>query len=403
MKKLLISLLIVTVVLLSGTYVVGNRVENETQIILAKSAEQGLSSKLIRYDRHFLKATAVSEVTVVIDGEAPIVFEINSSITHYPYKAVITNQIRVLDPDLSKKIEEYFASKNWISSIEEINLLGQLTGQLKLLAGSYHHGEEHFATKALQLDYQVNLQDYSGLINLNWPGLQAQTSDGDFSVESVQLKSNFSSLSAHNEYDYFAEIANVTIQQEDFQSLLQGIELQGSSSEGKQLDTVDTSNEWKVALYEVGSGSKRVFTNNHIKLDIEGLYSPALHILSAASEDSQQVEKALSALLIHGAKLTLAKLNSQTPWGDVTGYLSVTLQPGALFSDVALNPFALLDYVTGKANFLMPAGLLEEPHLSEPLQMGLRTGFLKMQEQMLSFETQFKQGELTVNGRVIPL
>jgi|GEM_PF-2320259 len=403
MKKLLISLFIITVLLLSAIYFVGSRVENETKNILAKDTQQGLTSRLISYERHFLTATAISEVTVMIEDEAAIVLQINSSVVHYPHKAVISNQISLPDPELSKKIQTYFASENWISSTEEINLFGQLTGQLKLLPGSYHKDNEQFATKALQLDYQVDLQDYSGSADLNWQGLQASTNEGDFSVASVKLRSNFSSLSAHNEYDYFAQIANIVIAREGAQSLLQGLELQGSSRYGEQPDTIDTSNEWKVAFYQNGSDSKQVFTDNQVKLDIEGLYSPALHLLSTASKGSEQVEKALSALLAHGAKLTLTKLNSQTPWGKVTGYFSVTLQPGALFTEIVFNPFALLDYVSGNANLLLPAALLKEPRLSDSLKMGISTGFLKREAQTLIFETQFEQGELTVNGRVIPL
>jgi len=402
MKKLLIGLFIVTLLLLSGIYFVGNRVENETKNLLAKSDQQGISSRLISYERHFLKATVVSEVTVMME-DMPLVFQIDSSALHYPHKAVITNQIRLLDLDLSKKIETYFASENWISSTEEIDLLGQLTGQLTLLPGSYHNGAEHFTTKALQLDYQVDLHDYSGSVDLNWQGLQAHTSDGNLSVVSAKLRSNFSSASTHNEYDYFAQIAEIAITQEDAQSRLEGVELQGRSGHGKQGATIDTSNEWKVALYEINSGSKRVFTDNQIKLDIEGLSTPALNMLSATSEDPKQVEKALSALLVAGAKLTLSKLSSKTPWGEVTGYFSVTLQPGALLTEVVANPFALLDYVTGNAHLLLPVGLLEESQLSEDLQMGLVTGFLKREGQTLSFETQFEQGELTVNGKVIPL
>lgn len=402
MKKLLISLFIVTLLLLSGIYFVGNRVESETQNMIAKSTQQGISSRLISYERDFLKATVVSEVTVMME-DVPIVFQISSSALHYPHKAVITNQIRLLDPDLSKKIETYFASENWISSTEEIDLLGQLTGQLRLLPGSYHNGEEHFTTKALQLDYQINLQDYSGTLDLNWQGLQVHTSDGNLSVASARLRSNFSSVAAHHEYDYFAQIAEIAIAREDSHSLLQGVELQGRSSHGRQGATIDTSNQWKVALYEINSGSRRVFTDNQIKLDIEGLSAPALNMLSATSEDPRQVEKALSALLVAGAKLTLSTLRSQTPWGEVTGYFSVTLQPGALLTEVVANPFALLDYVTGNAHLLLPVGLLEEPQLSEDLQMGLVTGFLEREAQTLSFETQFEQGELTVNGKVIPL
>ncbi len=403
MKKLLIGLFVLSVVLLSSTYFVGEMVENETQKMFAKKQQQGFSSKLISYDKQFLKATAISQVTVTLEGETPIVVTVTSSIKHYPFKALIKNKISLADPELAEKVQNYFASENWVSSREEINLLGQLTGQLNVLAGSYKSETEQFATKALQLDYQVNLHDYSGLVNLNWAGLDAQTSDGDFSVDSVQLRSNFNLFSAGNEYDYFTEIGKIVIQQESAQSQLQGLELRGSSRSGEQTDTIDSSNEWKISSYQIANGTEKVFTNNHIKLDIKGLYSPALNLLSSGSGDQQEVGKALTELMAHGAQLTLSKLSSQTPWGAVDGYLTITLQQGATLSEVVVNPFMLLDYVSGNGNLFLPEALLEEPTLSESLKMGLMTGFLKQQDQKLSLETQFEQGELTVNGRVIPL
>ena len=402
MKKLLSSLFVISVALLSSIYFVGEMTQNAIQKMFAKSDQQGLSSKLISYDKQFLKATVISQITLSVEEE-PIIFTVKSAIQHYPYKALINNQIRLVDPELATKVQSYFSSENWISSREEISVLGQLTGQLKLLPGSYNNASEQFATKALQLDYQVNLQDYSGGANLNWQGLDAQTSDGNFSVESVKLTSNFSALPIGNEYDYFVEIAKVVIQQKNIQSQLQGIELQGSSRSGGQADTIDSSNEWKVASYRIDNGAEKVFTDNHLKLDIKGLYYPALSLLSNASDDQLQVEKALSELMRHGAQLTLAKLTSQTPWGEVDGSLDITLQQGAILSEIAVNPFMLLDYISGNAHLFLPEALLQLPALSELLRMGLQSGFLKRQEQTLSLETQFEQGELTVNGRVIPL
>ncbi|MCG6201161.1 DUF945 family protein [Psychromonas antarctica] len=403
MKKLLISLFVVITILLFSTYFMGEMVKNETQKMFVKSVPQGVTSKLIRYDKGFLRATAVSEVRLAIEGEAPLVFDITSSIQHYPYKAVIDNQIKLRDPLLTQKVETYFASKDWLTSIEEVNLCGQLTGQLTLMAGSSSYGDGQFATKAVTLDYQMDLHHYTGAARLDWGGLQILTSEDDFSVESLHIKSNFNLLSAHSEYDYFVDIAKVAILQADFQSRLAGIELLGSSRTGEQVDTIDTSTEWRIARYEIDQDSKKLFTNNHIKLDIKGLYSPALNLLRGAAEDHQQVQSAFAALLDHGGQLTLSKLNSQTPWGKVTGHLAVTVQPGAVFSDITLNPFMLLDYISGDAQLLLPEALLQQPNLSESLQLGLNTGFLIREATNLSFETQFEQGELTVNGKVIPL
>lgn len=403
MKKLLISLFALSAALLSSVYLVGEMTENEIQKIFAKSDQPGLSTELLSYDKQFLKATVTSQITLTFEGEKPVVFTVTSAIQHYPHKARIMNQIRLPDPELAAKVQAYFGSENWIRSIEEISLLGKLTGQLQLLPGSYSNAGEQFATKALQLDYQLDLQDYSGKVNLNWHGLDAQISDGNFSVEAVKLTANFGTLAIAQEYDYLADIAQVVIRQKHTQAQLQGIKIQGSSRIGKQADTVDSSNQWKVASYRVADGTEKVFTDNHLKLDLKGLYSPALTQLSRASGDQQQITQALAELMAHGAQLSLSELRSQTPWGKIHGALDITLQQGARLPEVLANPFMLLDYTSGSANLFLPEALLQLPALSELLQVALHSGVLKRQDKTLSLETQFEQGELTINGRVIPL
>mgnify|MGYP001235219384 CR=1 FL=1 len=402
MKKLLSSLFVISALLLSGIYLVGERTENEIQKMFAKSEQQGVSTELFSYDKQFLKATVISQVTLV-EGEKPVVFTVTSAIQHYPHKAVINNQIRLLDPELAGKAQDYFASENWISSCEEISLQGNLTGQLQLLPGRYSNAQELFATKALYLDYQFDLQDHSGAVNLSWHGLDVWTNYTYFSVESVKFIADFAALPIGSGYDYFADIAEMVIRQKNTQVQLQGIELLGSSRFGEQTDTLDSSHEWKVAAYQIDNDVEKVFTDNSLKLDLKGLYSPALMLLSHSGDDQQQIAKALTELIAHGGQLSLTELTSQTPWGKVYGALDIMLQQGARLPEIVDNPFMLLDYISGNANLLLPEALLQLPALSELLQVGLQSGFLKRQKQILSLDTQFEQGELTVNGRVIPL
>ena len=402
MKKLLSSLCVISALLLSAIYLVGERAENEILKMFAQSEQQGLATKLLSYDKQLLKATVISQVTLMLEEDKPIVFSVKSTIHHYPHKAVIINQISLLDPELAAKVQDYFASESWISSTEEISLLGQLSGQLQLLPGRYSNAQELFATKTLHLDYHLDLQDHSGAVNLSWHGGDAWTSYSYFSVESVKLTFNFASLPVGNGFDYLADIAEVVIREKNTQVQLQGVELQGSSRPGWQTDTLDSSNEWKVAACRIDNDSEKIFTDNHLKLDLKGLYAPALTLLSNASGE-QQVARALTELMAYGGQFSLTELTSQTPWGKVHGALDIILQQGARLPEIVDNPFMLLDYISGKANLLLPETMLQLPALSELLQIGLQSGFLKRQQQTLSLETQFEQGELTVNGRVIPL
>jgi len=399
MKKWLISLCLLTLVLLSTTYFVGEMVYSETRQLFSQKQQQGFSAKLIRYDKGFLEATAVSEITIDVKDEPPVTFEVSSAIKHYPYKALITNKIRFLDPELQKKVQDYFASENGIRSVEEMNLLGQLSGQLTILPGRH----ELFSTKALQLDYRLDLHDYSAAVTANWQGAQGQLPALSFSLADLQISSHFNLLSEHSESDYVANIADIVIQQEGMRSQFKGLKLSGSSHRGAQADTIDNSNKWLIERYQTGNATQQKFTNTHIKFSVKGLYAPAVHRLSEAADDLQKTQKALAQLMAHGVQFTLEKLHSQTPWGEVDGALHVTLQQGAVLTDVIANPFILLDYISGNANLLLPDALLDVPSVKEPLQIGVNTGIFKRQDNKLTLETQFEKGELTVNGQAIPL
>ena len=403
MKKLLAGLIVISAILLLGIYIVGERTETEINRVFAQGSQQSQVSKLISYDKQFLKATAISQVTLMADGERPIVFRVTSSIRHYPYKAVIKNKIRIVDPILRKKAEDYFANENWLISTEEINLFAQLTGKLQLLAGRYNHAGEQFRTESLTLDYQVSLPDYSGSFSANWGGMDVQTDKTKVNLTSIKLKSDFTSLPIAQEYDYFLQIAQVIIDQDNIKSQFQDVELQGNSRLGQQENTIDTDNEWKVALAHFEGASERVFTDNHLKLNLKGLYAPALTFLSNASGDPKKIAQALSALMAHGAELSLVKLSSQAPWGEIRGDMQLSLQQGSNLVKIIENPFMLLDYTSGNVILLLPEALLQLPALADILRAGLQTGLLKREDQMLSLDTQLEQGELVVNGRVIPL
>ena len=403
MKKLLSSLFAISTLLLSGIYLVGEKAESEIRKIFDEGEQQGLSAELLSYDKEFLKATVISQVTLMLAEDKLVVLNIESTIQHYPYKALINNKISLLDPVLAKKVQDYFGSENWITSVEEISLPGKLTGKLQLLPGAYSNAAEQVTTKVLRLDYHLDLQDYSGSFHLNWDGLDAQADDTYVNVKSIALASDFVVLPGMNEYDYLADIAEVVIRQKNTQAQLQGIELQGSSRSGEQIDTLNSSNGWKVATFRIDDGVEKVFTDNSLKLDLKGLYVPALTQLSNASGEQQLVTEALTELIAYGAQLSLTELTSQTPWGKVHGALDITLQQGARLAEIAANPFMLLDYTSGNANLHLPEALLQLPELSELLEVGLHSGVLKRQDKTLSLETQFEQGELTINGRVIPL
>lgn len=385
------------------TNFVANTAEKEIKKVFTENQTVEFSAELLSYQRHFFSATAISEVSIQVDSENTISFKMTSAIRHYPHQAIINNTIQVIDPSLRKRAESYFGTAHWISSEERINLFSQLTGQLTIAAGQYKSEYETLTTHPVVLNYDIDLQEKNGDFNLYWEGLEVTSYESAMNLKSLQLSSHIGQLAKRSDYDYQLNIEEISVKQENGHSLMTGLSLKGSSQQGKDEQTFDTSNELILSTYIINKNELQTFKNNRIKLVLTGLYQPAFELLSSGVDNTQEVEEALIELVNNGAQITLSQLASQTPWGEVEGKLDLTLDKGASLADIIVNPYTLFDYTSGNLSLILPVNLLDEPSLAELLQLGLVTGFLEQKSQTLNLQTSFQQGELIVNGRVIPL
>lgn len=403
MKKLFITLPLLIVGYLSMTLFVAHMAEKEITTILSENNSSDFSVDLISYQRGFFSSTVVSEMHIEPNQSASASFKITTTINHYPHQAILNNRIEMLDAEMAKKAESYFGKTHWITSTEKIDLFSQLTGQLTIAGGKYENESETLSSEPFVLDYQVDLETKNTDFILKWAGLTATTHDTIINLNSLQLASHVGELTSQSDYDYQLKIKYIEVQQTNSHSVLEGLVLNGKNKKGAIPETIDTTNELIVDSYQIKAGTSNTFTDNRLKLTLKGLYQPAFELLNTGSDDTQKIEDALVQLVNHGAQLSLSQLKSQTPWGEVDGTLDLVLDKGASLVDIIVNPYILFDYMSGDANLVLPLSLLEESSVSEPLQMGIMTGFLEQKEQTLSLKTSFQQGELIVNDRVIPL
>lgn len=383
-------------------YFVADMAEKEIKIVLSENQSVDFSVELISYQRDFFTATAISEVHIIADQVSTLSFKITTTVDHYPYQAVLHNHIEIVDEIMAKKIETYFGTTQWITSVEKINLFSQLSGQLTVAAGKYKSESEAVTSEPLVINYQVDLKNENADLTLNWAGLSGKSDGMVVNVNALQLTAHVSELSTLSDYDYQLKIKTIKVLQDDHHWLLDGVALKGSSQQG-QKKTVNTTNNLIINTYQINTGELQTYTDNRLKLALTGLYQPAFELLNTGSDDDQEIENTLVELVNHGAQLTLSQLKSQTPWGEVDGQLDLVLDKGASLVDILINPYILFDYMSGNASLALPLSLLDESAVKEPLQMGLRTGFLEKKGQTLNLQTSFQQGELMVNGRVIPL
>lgn len=403
MKKLSIALVILAVIYLSMTFFIANIAEKEIKAAFNEQQRSDLRFELIEYQRHFFTANAISRMDVSIEGEDDITLNIVSSISHYPHQAVINSTMQFVDEQLAAKAKRYFGTENWLVSQEQIDIRGQLNGLMTIAEGRYESELESLMTEPVFVSYEMDLNDKTGSVQLDWAGLKAVSEDFSAQVEAVQLVSEVHSPQKTSDFSYLLKVATLSLQEQESLSLVQGLSLKGNSELHEELGTVDTMNELDIELYQVDNDEQQLFSNNRLKFSLAGLSQPAFESLNSGTSDELQLAVALNDLIYHGARLTLSQLSSKTPWGEVEGAFDLTLQRGAALGNIAANPYILFDYMNGYANLALPLALLDEPQFAQLLLMGIDSGFLEQNEQTLNLETSFQQGELVVNGHVLPL
>jgi len=402
MKKLSLSVLILAVIYISMTFLIGGMVEKEIRLAVSENEQPDLSIELLSYQRHFLSAIATSKMTITIDKETVFAFNVSSTISHYPHQAIIKSHIQFDDQLLSERAEKYFNTTKWLTSEERLDLFSQLTGVLTIAPGGYESGSEKIISEPLLLSYQIDLDDNSGAMQVDWAGLVAASDAITVGLNRLQFSANVE-YSEIQESDYYLIIKELFVQQAESHSLLENFILKGRSEQGKGDQRIDMHNEVELGAYHINGFTQKTFTDNRMAFAVTGLYQPAFSLLNGDSADKREIESALVELVQNGGQVTLSELNSQTPWGEVDGAFDITLDQGASLIDIVANPYILLDYIDGDASLALPAALLDEPTLADPLEVGVMTGFLLQEGESLNLQTSFQQGELVVNGQVIPL
>lgn len=405
MKKSIISMLIILLMLCGSTYFVGEMLQKSLEKLLTQ--EEGLETELVSYEKSFLTAKMQVKVTIPIDNEMPLVMLIDSDMYHYPYKATKINHITFLDTKLDEKLTQFFQHKAWLDYREEFDLLGNMSGEIHILAGTFDNQIERFQSKPLAMHYQYSLGERSGDINVEWPGFNGKIDDTIIEAANIKFNADFSAMTQTglNDYGYFAEVESVSMGQFQNQLLtkstrLKDIWLKGNSRIGKDKLTVDTQNNLKVAEYSNGQQS---FVDNQFNLSLTRLDLAALTTIKSGNEDPLIIQQALSVLFQRGANINLHHLRSTTPWGAIDGQFNMELQPGANLVEVVGNPFNLIDYLNGQFSLLLPQALLKQSGIGPYLQVGLDNYLLQEQGEQLLLESSLDRGELVINGNVIPM
>jgi len=399
MKKLTFTIIITGLLLLSGTYFIGETLQQTLPKQLARQDTRYIKAELISYHKAFFSAQARLKVTLPIEGKTPLQFWVDADISHYPYKATAVNHITLIDSDTAQQVNAFFNHKDFMASQAEINLLGHVTAHAQFIEGAFKNAKEQLQTQPLNIDYAYDLNSNESQFNVNWGGFEGAVPQGKFMGNDLDVHYRFTPVDDTSvmNYQYHSHIDSLQFTQSAKTLSLQGLLLTGSNEVSKDLLTLSTKNDWQVKEYHNG---EQLFSDNHIDLHLAKLNLNALTVTENAGKTSQAL---LSDLLQQGVFIDLQTLSSTTPWGKVDGTLTMDIQPGMVLKQVVENPFLLIDYVNGHLDLSLPQQFATLPAFAEPLKMGTLSGVLVQEGEQLTVKSTLDRGELTINDRVIPM
>jgi hypothetical protein len=428
MKKLLISLLILTIVGLISPKFIGSIVEEEHQSAVKKLNENpAITIKSMAFNRGWFDGTAVTEMTILLqdDGieDMTIVFE--EKLSFGPI--IFTEKGVELALGLSQATLNF---KNFIIDEEvetfindKIHLSGLLTFSKKLVSkivideiSKEIDGNKVASAKAIGNFTLENNNRFYG--DFDWAGLTATKNDESFVIGNVQLSLD-QTISAGDYYHGNASSIG------DFDFSVASIEAKdAATNKAFTLDKMLVNAKSEVSSNDlmtitmnysaekVESAAQKL-TNANLDVKFNGLNINVMQEINKLTtslqtnseelfnpQNMQKLSVLTSKLLAHDPVIEIKDLSVQTPDGEIKSSMQVSVD-NKLFDTT--NIMSIIPALKADAMGKAPLPFFVKLGLAPMIDMYVEQGFIIQQEEELTFKVNFAQGQLNVNGNVIAL
>lgn len=414
MKKSLIAAALVAATSLGATYYVGQYTQEQTELMIAQlnAQDAGVTAKIVSYDKTFLSAKANFELTMEqpdITTEA-VVMVVQSDIKHFPYKAEINSVFSLANEELNQEIQEFFGTPTPLTSSDSVNILGQWSGVTTLAAINYEDQGDNFKSSAMNFDYQFDLKSMKGQSGFNLASLEVN-SIFSMKLSDLVVKGQFEQIkdTALFVYDYKLSLDSSEVRSIegdfDMAKLVARVALQ----QGKKNSTMASVLSVDIDDYKIVSEENLAFSKVGLEVNVDNIDQASLAALAQLQDNPDSVDETLIQqvvlqLLNKGVDISISRLASTTPWGDIDANVKLSVPPEAINEQVLINgPQGALPVLDGEAKASLPAAMLTVPQVGQNLNMALIMGILKQNEDKLTLDGSLKEGVLTVNGQTIPL
>lgn len=427
MKKLFITIvLLITIGLLSPKFI-GGIVETEHQSMVSKMNENpAITINSNTFTRDWFGGTAATEMTILLQDseieDITVIIEENLSF----------GPVMFTDAGLQLALSHSQANINFKSLLideeiesfinDKIHLTGLLTFSKDIVASiaidevsKELDGNKITSAKALGNFTLENDNKIFG--DFHWAGMTAKTSDESFSIDEVKLSLDqtlisgdyyqgsaistgsfdFSIADIHakdaNDRDVFT-LNNLLISAiSSVQDKLMKVEMNYSAekltSAGQQLEKANLDiifNRLNIdVMQEVNTLMTELSTNG------QEMFSP---------DNMEKLSGLATKLLADEPNIEIKNLSVETPEGKIESALQVSID-NKLFD--ASNLLSIMAAIKADAKGKAPVPFFAKLGLTPMIDMYVEQGFIIQKDNELSFKAEFAQGQLNVNGKIIPL
>ncbi len=427
MKKLFIAILLAITVSLIAPKFIGGVVETEYRSVLDKIAENpAIAINSSTFTRSWFGGKATSDITILLHDDeiddiklvvednlsfGPVIFTDRGVKFALSYSQANINFKKLL---LDEEIADFINDK--------VHVTGLLTFSKDVVStividkiSKEVDGNKIVSSPALGEFVLADNERIHG--EFNWDGLTATTSEENFAIgktsftlDQTLIAGNYYQGNAISTGDFNFAISSISANDATGNEvlLLKKLIIGAMSSVDNDLMKV-VINYRAQEMKSVGQHLKNANLEvifNRIDINVMQEFNTLLASVSADGEKAlnennmKKISPLVTKLLANDPILEIKDLSVETPEGKIESTLSMTIDKQIF--DVN-NLMSIMAAVKADANGNAPMPFFAKLGLAQMVDMYVEQGLLLKKEQELSFKASFAQGQLNVNGNVIPL
>ena len=390
----------------------------------------------VDYQRGWLSSTVINTITFEAPERDPVIFELNSSISHGPLLLSGSNKFGLAAIETNMPLSEsqkadvariWKGNENPIQVQSHIDFDGKTLTEVSIAEFTLDNIDNDPASKLNfeSMSTTVTLSDHftRADADMNWNGMQLDTPDAKVVV---------GKLTGHSEKHLSVE--GLWLGDDEFNLSTMSVNASGSLADSsgdipsnstiEELgifahSEVDSSNLVKghatITVKDVVVENRSVASDFKLTFAMERLQTKALLAITQKMSEHQKraiqsgnpgqapdlalVQNEVVAILAAGPVLKITTLQATTEHGKVNADLEATIKVDDLTA--LQNPLFLMMAVQAAGNVSVPARLIENTPLAAFAPGFIDQGYIKSEQGQLKTSIKFRQGKLTLNGKVL--